>query len=416
MRILHINKFNYRRGGAEAYMLDTMSLQRDAGHDVAVFAMDHPDNDRSEFEANFPSYIDFERPPERLTERARAAARMIWSRTAAAGAERTIEAFRPDVAHLHNIYHQLSPSVLRPLRQRGVPTVMTLHDFKLVCPSHEMLDHGRPCEACLPHRFHQAVLHRCKNGSLAASSLLALESGLHRAGRLYGGTDLFICPSQFLLQKMRAGGVFPERLRVLPSFTDAVRLSPKTVVGGPVVFAGRLVPQKGVDVLIEAVASMSEDTRVVIVGDGPARQDLERQAAQHCPTRVEFVGRLNRLAVLELMRSALAVVLPSRAYENQPLVVLEAQALGVPVIGSDIGGIPELVVDGATGWTVRAGDPASLRAALATLVGDPARAMAMGRAGREAVLSRFSPEAHLEQLEGLYTEAAVENAARFSLA
>jgi glycosyltransferase involved in cell wall biosynthesis len=405
MRILHVNKFNYRRGGTESYMLDTVELQRRAGHDVEVFAMTHPDNEPGAFETNFPSYIELDPPPRRAPDQIRSAARLLWSREAAAGIRATIETFRPDIAHLHNIYHQLSPSVLRPLDRADIPTVMTLHDFKLVCPSHGMLDHGRPCEACIPHHFHQAALHRCKNDSLLSSALLALESGLHRAAGLYGSVDLFICPSRFLQSKMVAGEVFPDRLRLLPNFTDAVDLRAKSVPGGPIAFVGRLTRQKGVDVLITAASALPEGTSVVIVGDGPEFEALQHQASTMVPGRVQFVGRLSRGAVLDVIRSATAVVLPSRAYENQPLVILEALALGVPVVGSDLGGIPELLSDGTTGRIVPTDDPGALAAALVGLIADPDRAMEMGRSGREFVINGFSARTHLERLDALYDEA-----------
>jgi glycosyltransferase involved in cell wall biosynthesis len=411
MRILHVNKFNYRRGGADGCMLDTVELQRGAGHDVEVFAMQHPQNESSRFDSEFPSYVEFDPAPRRPSAQVRAVARMLWSRSAAAGVGRTIDVFRPDVAHVHSIYHQLSPSVLAPLARACVPIVMTLHDFKLVCPSHGMLDHGQPCEACIPHRFHQAALHRCKNDSLVASSLLAVESSFHRLARLYDPVDLFICPSRFLRTKMVAGNVFPDRLRSLPNFTDAVRLAPKSEPGGPVVFVGRLNHQKGVDVLVTAAPSLPDGARVVIIGDGPERDALERLASTVAPGRVHFSGALDRAAARDVMRSAGVVVLPSRGYENQPLVILDALALGVPVVGTDIGGIPELILEGSTGYVVPVEDPSALAAAVSRVVTDPERARAMGRSGREFVEGAFSPEAHLGALLAIYDEAAERSAA-----
>jgi glycosyltransferase involved in cell wall biosynthesis len=270
-----------------------------------------------------------------------------------------------------------------------------------------MLDHGRPCEACVPHRFHQAVLHRCKDGSLASSALLSLESSVHRAAGLYGSVRLFLCPSRFLMGKMTEGGVYPERLRLVPNFTDAVERPPKSEPGGPVVFIGRLTHQKGVDVLIDAAARLPPATSFVVVGDGPERAPLEERAVRVAPGRFRFAGRQDRGAVLDAVRGASVVVLPSRAYENQPLSVLEALALGVPVVGTDIGGIPELLEDGVTGRVVPIDDPRALASGLEDVLASPDRAMEMGRAGREHVARHYSPAAHLERLSGAYEEAVV---------
>ena len=150
VRILHVNKFAYRRGGAESYMLDLAELQRQAGHETALFAMTDSRNEPSPYSPHYPPHVEYDPMPDGVANKVRAGALMLWNRKAATGLAAVIEQFRPDVAHLHNVYHQLSPSVLRPLRQSRTPVVMTLHDFKLVCPTHAMLDHGRPCEACLP--------------------------------------------------------------------------------------------------------------------------------------------------------------------------------------------------------------------------------------------------------------------------
>jgi glycosyltransferase involved in cell wall biosynthesis len=185
MRILHVNKFLHRRGGAESYMLDLAALQRATGHEVEFFGMDHRSNPPMRFAAHFPRSMQLDPLPPGLRRRAAAAARMVYSPAARHGMEEVVRSFRPDVAHLHNIYHQLSPSVLRPLARAGVPAVMTLHDYKLICPTYLLLDHGRICEACLDGFFAHAVARRCKDDSLGASATLALESTVHRLTRAY---------------------------------------------------------------------------------------------------------------------------------------------------------------------------------------------------------------------------------------
>ncbi len=404
MRILHVNKFLYRRGGAEAYMLDLAALQAAAGHEVAFYGMDHPDNPPYPFAAEFPKFVELEPPPPGLRRRVAATARMVYSTSSRRGMERVVRSFRPHVVHLHNIYHQLSPSVLRPVREQGVPAVMTLHDYKLVCPSYLLLDHGRVCEACLDGSFLHAPARRCKDGSLGASAVLAFESAVHRLTRAYEPVQVFICPSQFLADKIAQGGVYPDRLRVLGNFVDSEGIAPKASPGGQVVYVGRLSYEKGVDVLVEAMVRLGV-TRLDVAGDGPERSRLEAQAALRAPARVRFHGRIPRDRVLELVRSAAVAVMPSRCHENQPMAVLEAFACGVPVVATDLGGLPELVQAGRYGDTVPAENPAALADALARMLDDPVGAFAVGRAARADVAARFAPKRHLERLDGLYEMA-----------
>ena len=143
--------------------------------------------------------------------------------------------------------------MLVPLARAGVPTVMTLHDYKLVCPSYLFLDHGKVCEACLGGFFGHAVVRRCKDDSIGASAVLAVESTVHRLTGAYGSVRVFVCPSRFLAAKMAQAGVYPDRLQVLSNFVDVCGLATKTDPGGPVVYMGRLWPEKGIDVLIEAI-------------------------------------------------------------------------------------------------------------------------------------------------------------------
>jgi glycosyltransferase involved in cell wall biosynthesis len=409
MRILHVNKFLYRRGGAEAYMLDLAELQAAQGHDVAFFGMRHPQNPSLPFADDFPSFVELEPPPARVAGRLTAAARMVYSPSSRRGIKAVARSFRPDVAHLHNIYHQLSPSVLAPLRELGIPIVMTLHDYKLICPSYLLLDHGKVCEACLGGRFRHAVTRRCKDGSLMASAVLAVETTVHRMGNAYDPVQVFICPSRFLAGKIAEAGVFPDRLHVLNNFIAARGVAPKERPGGGVIYVGRLSQEKGVDVLVEAMGRLGQH-RLDVVGDGPERARLEALAAASAPGRVCFRGAVSKARVLDLVRSAAVAVMPSRCHENQPMAVLEAFACAVPVVATQLGGLPELVQHDRYGQTVPADDPTALADALDRLLSDPERAFRIGQEARRHVELQFAPERHLERLERLYRSGPTHQA------
>jgi glycosyltransferase involved in cell wall biosynthesis len=306
--------------------------------------------------------------------------------------------------HLHNIYHQLSPSVLRPVQRRGIATVMTLHDYKLVCPSYLLLDHGKVCEACLDGHFRHAVARRCKDGSLGASAVLALESTVHRAVGAYDPVHQFVCPSRFLAGKVARAARYADRLAVVSNFVDVRAVAARRAPGKGAVYVGRLSHEKGVDVLVEAIGRLP-GRHLEVVGDGPERARLEALAAAVAPGRVRFLGRLPREQVLDRLRAAAVAVLPSRCHENQPMAVLEAFACGVPVVAADLGGLPELVDAGRCGELFPAEDAGALAAALGRLLDDPARAAALGAAARARAEQEFTPERHLERLDAVYRAA-----------
>ena len=223
MRILHVNKFLHRKGGAEGYMLDLADLQRQHGHEVAFFGMDHPEQRPGQRRHARRRTSSSSRRPRASRPRCALAARMIWSRQAAKGMEEAIDAFRPDVVHAHNIYHQLSPSVVHAAAKRGVPVVLTMHDYKLACPTYQFLDHGKPCTACVTEGPWEAARRGCKDGSRAGSTVAAIEVSLHRRFGAYDGVRRFISPSRFLAEQMTAAGVYPDRIRVQSNFTDLDR-------------------------------------------------------------------------------------------------------------------------------------------------------------------------------------------------
>lgn len=403
MRILHVNKFLHRRGGAEAYMLDVAALQERAGHVVEYFGTDHPEDDPLTYAGSFPDYIELNPPPGGFPDKLRAVGRMLHNRPARKGMAEVLAEFRPDVVHMHNIYTHLSPSILRPIETHGIPAVLTLHDYKLACPTYRFLADGEICEACIGGAFRHAVTKRCNQGSLTSSATSALETWFQRRTGGYDPVHRFICPSRFMADKMAEAGVYPDRMRHVPHFVDVDAVA-KSEPGGPVVFAGRLSPEKGVDDLVRAVLDRPE-LELVVAGDGTEREALEALAAP-AGDRIRFLGRIPRADTMDLVRTAVAVAVPSIWYENQPMIILETLSLGVPVVTTDLGGAPELVDDGVTGRLVPARDPGALGDALAELARDPQRALEMGRSARTWVLDEFDAQRHVDRVHAVYAEAA----------
>ena len=291
-----------------------------------------------------------------------------------------------------------------------MPVVLTLHDYKLVCPTYQFLDQG-------------AALHGLRHRRPLAGGQAGVQDGSLRGERSRRGRGLaapplrrlrasrrFICPSRFLAGEMRRAGVFPDRVQVLDNFTDVSSVVPRDGAGSGIVYAGRLSGEKGVDLADRGVAALCtsgavpDDVTMQVVGDGPERAALETLAQQAAPGRVVFHGRVTKDRVSELVRQAAATVAPSRWYENQPLAVLESFAAGVPVITTELGGLPEIVEDGTTGWLVDLEDRPALATALAEAVTQPEVSRARGTAARRVAEERFSPEGHVDAVEGLYRE------------
>ena len=220
MRVLNINKFHYRRAGAETVYFNLARLLESRGHEVIPFAMQHPRNEKSEWDRFFPSYVEF-RTPGSLVEKSRRAMRVLYSTESRDRLRELLKEARPDIAHLHNIAHQLSPSILDALREADVPVVQTLHDYKLTCPVYTHRTGGKICERCKGGRFYQCAIHRCNGRSFAMSLTNAVEMSWHRMRGSYDSVDVFLCPSQFLLAKCREYGVHRDRLAFVPHYVFA---------------------------------------------------------------------------------------------------------------------------------------------------------------------------------------------------
>ncbi|MEZ4653580.1 MAG: glycosyltransferase [Candidatus Eisenbacteria bacterium] len=366
MRVIQVNKFHYLKGGAERYYLDVSELLRARGHEVDHLAMAHERNESPRSGDRFVSEVDY-RGGMGFSEKIRHGIRAIYNQEAATIArEMARRRSGPTVAHLHNIYHQLSPSVIRAFHAERIPIVQTLHDYKLICPAYLMMTEGEICERCRGGRYYQATRHRCVLESRPASAIATVEAYLHASLRTYHQVDRYLCPSRFLLEKVASFGIPREKLVHLPYLVDAVRYRPSEEPPRPVcVYVGRLSREKGIGTLIEAMGQLPPGSlRLEILGEGPMRESLERRVAATCPDRVRFLGFRSGEELHEIIRTAAFAVVPSEWYENLPFAVLEPFALGTPVVGADIGGIPEMVENGVTGRLHASGDAESLRDAL----------------------------------------------------
>lgn len=391
-----VNTWHHARGGDTTYTRGLTRLLEADGHRVVPLAMRHPDNDPSLWEQRFVSLVE-PRAARSRSQRLRLAARLFWSREAEAAAAALVRETRPDVAHLQHVHRHITPSVLRPLRDAGVPVVWTLHDYELVCPAGTLFTEGRVCERCLHGGYVEAVRHRCKWGELEPSLAAAAEKLLHRLAGVWEMVDRFLCPSRFLADVLVRAGVDARRVTHLPNFLDAREIEPGQGPGNGWLYAGRLAPEKGVQVAIEAARRLGGPP-LHIYGSGPQEAELRARAGPW----VRFEGAVPRARLLEALRRVRVVVVPSLWPENFPYAVLEAQAAGRAVLASAVGGIPEQIDDGLDGRLVAAGDVDALASAAGALLARPDDAARLGMNGRSRVLSRLNPDRHLHDLLGIY--------------
>lgn len=344
MKVLLANKFYYRRGGDCVYVINLEQLLKSHGHQVAVFAMNFPENLPTEYSKYFPSEVKF-KPGIGMLE---TLIRPFGSAETKRKFKKLLDDFKPDVVHLNNIHTQLSPILAELAHKRGIKVVWTLHDYKLLCPRYDCLRNGKTvCEECFEDK-HKVLEYKCMKNSKVASILAYREAVAWPRERLEKCTDTFICPSRFMAEKMAQGGFDKAKLVPLCNFidTEKCRRDDGFAKDDYYCFIGRLSHEKGARTLIEA-ANQLPDRKLVVIGGGPLENELRAIAGSH----IEFVGFKQWNEIKTLVGRARFVVVPSEWYENNPLSIIEAKSLGTPVLGAKIGGIPELIQNGVSGQT-----------------------------------------------------------------
>jgi len=403
MRILQINKFFHTRGGADTLYFKTCNLLAQHGHAVAHFSTRHAKNVASPYERYFVNGGFTEDDVAQLTFSRKAAAFVegIYSRPAYRSLRTLVDEFRPDVAHVHNLNYQLTPSIFDALHDAGVPSVMTLHDYNIICGAGTLYVGGRVCERCRGGRHYNALLHRCFHQSVPASLMTVLNKYVHAARGTWQRISRLISPSQFLRSKLIEFGIAPDTIAHLPNFVDFGAEAAAAIPGEYVLYFGRLAQNKGITSLLEACEGLSAP--VMLVGDGPLRPEVERcAAASRGLVFRDFVT--SRAEMKSIIARAMFVVVPSTWYENQPQTVLEAYAMGKPVVASRLGGIPELVDDGETGLLFEPGDAADLHRKAEFLIARPELCQAWGEAGRCKLIRHFSQQRHYDGLMSVYDQ------------
>lgn len=358
MKILLANKFYYRRGGDCIYMLNLEKLLKAHGHEVAVFAMDYLENLDTPWKKYFPKNMS----------KLMAFTRPFGDGEVKSKFSQLLNDFKPDVVHLNNIHTQLSPLIAKLAHEFGAKVVWTLHDTKLVCPCYTCMRNGKWCEECFTDKL-AVVKHRCMPGSIPGAIVGYLEAKKWNMEVLQKYVDWFLPPSKFMMDTCVKGGYSPEKFRVLCNFIDVTKLpelsSNTQIKDDYYVYLGRVNEVKGVRTLCKAAAQL--DKKLIVIGDGELLPEL-KDTYKNC-SHIEFKGQMQWEEFMPILQKARMMVLPAEWSENNPLTVIESQSLGTPVLGANIGGIPELIVEGGksaaemvpNGMTFTSGDVEDLK-------------------------------------------------------
>ncbi|MBG6236625.1 glycosyltransferase involved in cell wall biosynthesis [Pedobacter sp. CAN_A7] len=412
MNILVANWTWYPSGGDWTYVEHITKLYREHGHQVIPFSMKDNRNFPSPYAEYFIEHIDYKKVNKKsLTDGLKVVKTSIYSTEAQNKLERLLDVVKIDFAHINVIHHYITPAILKTLKKRGIPIIWTLHEYTPICPESTFISHGKICEKCFGGAFHHCVTNKCKKGSLPASIVASMENYVHKYLNYYEYVDHYICPSVFLYEKFKQFNFFKEKLVQLYHGYDYKEIAEarsaqhatapvqeRFAQHAPIVFVGRLEKIKGAHTLLEAMKA-HPTIPLKIIGTGTQLEMLQTYAKINQLIQVDFLGKKTKKETLEWIGKSAFLVCPSEWYEVLGFTVVEAMAMGKPVIGSKIGAIPEMVIDGRTGLLFEAGNSNQLAEKINELYHDLELQQHMGGQAEQHIHQLINSEKHYAGLQ-----------------
>ncbi len=412
MKIIQINKFFFLKGGSEKYFFDLSNLLAKNGHSVIAWSVRHKNNFRAANENDFAPDSDFSKKENLLKELKKPAKlfRLFWNWPAKRKLEKVIKRERPALAHLHNIFSQLSPSIIFSLKKHHIPVIMTLHDYKMFCPNYTFFSQGQACFDCLTNgHYRQAIKKKCVKSSYFKSIGGYLESKWHKdILKTAEQIDFFIAPSRFMEEQALKWGIPQEKISRVSNFIetdeglDGEKLNSKE---GPAyfLFFGRLSREKGIDFLIESfktAASELGEIKLKIAGEGPEKEKIEKAIKGH--RNIELIGVKKGRKLKDIISQSLAIIAPSLWPENFPYTVLESYALAKPVIASRVGGLEEMIDEEKTGLLFSLGDQKELAKKIIWAANNQKETAIMGKRGLKKAKEEYYSQKHYQKILSIY--------------
>jgi len=414
MRILQIHKYfsKERGGGSVTAFFETKRLLEEKGHKVIIFSMDDPSNETSVYSKYFIKHFDINKAKSPF-QKLHWASKSVFNFEAQEKLEELIKKEKPEVAHIHNVYHYLTPAIFHTLKKHGIPMVFKLSDYKAICPNYKLFNKAQVCEKCRGGGYYNCFLNKCLKNSWTVSFVAMKEAYVHKFLKSYNQIDYFLAPSQFMKRKCQEFGIPAEKIKILRNTVDSSNFKEvkKFKEKNYFVYYGRVSDEKGLGDLIEAVKQLKEnailgDNYLEIVGKGPAEESLKRKVAElKLGNQVRFRGFKKGKELYGLVQASKFMVLPSTWYDNSPLVISESQLLGKPVLISDAGGSKEMIKDGETGLVFRAGVVDDLSKGIENILKMKKETREkMGKKGRENIIKLNNKEKYYKKLIGFYNE------------
>ncbi len=402
MRILLVNKFLYPKGGDCIHAFGLEKLLKSYGHEVGFFAMQHPLNQFSDHSKYFPSEVDYSKKSfKNIVEQF---LRPLHSPEVRKKFLALLDDFKPDIVHVHNIHSQLSPIVVQQAFNKGIPVVWSIHDYKLLCPRYDCRRDDKPCELCFTDKAN-VIRYRCMKNSLSASILAYLEAIIWNRKKLSTFTYQFICPSEFINQKMISGGFETTKLTTINNFFNTDNfLKDQPEKESYYCYIGRLSKEKGVETLLKSAKELPQ-YNLKIVGTGPLFQYFIKE---YNYPNIEYCGFKTAAEVQELLSKAMFSVMPSECYENNPLAVIESLCKGTPVLGARTGGIPELITENVNGFLFESGNKIDLVDKIKFFWENGIHNINSNEISL-AALTRFAEDAYYKKLMNIYISAQTDN-------
>lgn len=398
MKILLVNKFHYLKGGSEKYYFELAELLKEHGHTVAFFSMKNAKNIKTGEKEYFVEKIDLNSGSKLK------ALDVIYSKDNKKLMEKALEEFEPDIVHLNNFQRQLSASIIKPIKKRKIPIVFTAHDLQAICPNISMLDGGNNiCEKCIGRNYNNCIKKKCVKDSKLKSILGAIEAHYYKSKKIYDKKiDSIITPSYFYKEKLVEDGIPQNKIEALHNFIDVNLYNLKTENEEYALYIGRITKEKGIFNLIEAFRKI-EVKKLYIAGEGPEKDKVKQYIEDNkLNDKIILLGFLNAEEVKEKIRKCSFVVVPSIWYENCPYSVLETLAIGKPIIGANIAGIPELVKDNETGMLFN--NTEELYEKMKTLFENKELVETLGKNAKEFAIKEFSKEQYYNKIYNIYQE------------
>jgi len=405
LKILIVNTRHYFGGGDSTYTFNLSQLLRKKGNDVAFFAMQSEVNLPDDNSDLFVPFIDFKElnQDKNVLNGLNVLSRSIYSRDARNRFARLLDRIHPDIVHLQNLHAHITPSVIFEAKARNIPVIWTLHDYKVICPnSHFRIDKtGEICEACGKSTYYQPILKRCKKDSLLASMMASLEASAHLLIGVKNKVDYFCAPSAFLRSKFLERGYDGKKIIHTPLFLPDDMFVASQDAGEYILFFGKLDPVKGIYILLEAIRKVPH---VKLILAGGIDEAIKTKLLQMLPQNAKYVGMKFGDELWKLVQGALAIVLPSIWYENQPFSILEAFANRKPVITSKLGGMAELVADQERGLLVPPGNVDALADAMEWMQNNRQDAIRMGETAYSYAVEQHGEKLHYQRIMAIYEQ------------